>query len=112
MRTREESARLAMRRIAANNKLAKMDLRLLATQWIDGTEVEELAVDHHVPSDLLWDALASELSTMTSVTAACVRSCPYACTTACARTAEIGTSKVGRLYETREDTRTHGWHGA
>lgn len=62
MRPRKESARLAMRRIAASNKLAKLDLRPLAARWIDGAEVEELAAEQGVPPDLLWDALATALA--------------------------------------------------
>jgi hypothetical protein len=98
MRPRAESQRLAMRRIAASNKLARMDVRLLAARWIDGAEVEALADEHEVPPDLLWDVMAMALSTMTLGAASCIRTCPFACVEVCARTIEMSASKAGRLY--------------
>jgi len=97
MRPRLEALRLAMRRIAASNKLARMDVRPLAAQWLDGAEVEELADEHEVPPDLMWDALAAVLSTMTPDGVSCIGDCHFACSEVCARTAEVGVSKVGRL---------------
>lgn len=99
MRPREESARLAMRRIAARNKLAKTDLRPMAGRWIDGAEVEELADELEVPPDLMWDALADELSrTPRARGQNCTTNCIYACAAVCARTAPVGASKIGRRY--------------
>lgn len=95
MRPRLDALRLAMRRIAASNKLARLDVRPLAAQWLDGAEVEELADEHEVPPDLMWDALAAALSTMTPDGVSCVSDCHFACAEVCARTAEVGVSKVG-----------------
>lgn len=69
VRERIPSQALAMRRIAASNKLARMNIRLLAARWVAGAEVEELAAEHDVPPDLLWDAVADVLCTMTPVDA-------------------------------------------
>lgn len=98
MRPRKESARLAMRRIAARNKLAKTDLQPLAGLWIEGAEVEELAREFDVPPDLMWDALADELSRTPPTRGPECTSCVYACAAVCARTTQVGTSRVGRRY--------------
>jgi len=98
MRPRLEALRLAMRRIEASNKLARVDVRPLAARWLDGAEVEELAAEHEVPPDLLWDTLAAMLSTMTPNAVSCIRTCPFACAEMCARTIDMGASKAGRLY--------------
>jgi predicted transcriptional regulator len=98
MRPRVESQRITMRRIAASNKLARLDVRPLAARWIDGAEVEVLAAEHGVPPDLMWDALAAVLSTMTPGAVSCIRTCPFACAEVCARTIDASTSKAGRLY--------------
>jgi hypothetical protein len=98
MRPREEAARLAMHRIAAARRLARIDIQPLAARWIDGAEVETLADEHNIPPDLLWDALAEALSAIVPSTLSCIRTCPFACTETCARTVEVSAGKAGRLY--------------
>lgn len=51
-----------------------------------------------MPADLLWDALADALSTMTLAAVICVGTCLFGCTEVCARAVQAGTGKAGRLY--------------
>ena len=98
MRTRAEGTRLAARRRVARTKLTKIELGPLARRWIEGAEVEELAESCDVPPDVMWDALAEELSRTTTDTATCIRSCPYSCVEVCARSTAVGASKARRRY--------------
>ena len=88
MRSRKESVRLSARRREARAALAATDIRPLAQRWIDGAEVEELAAEHDVPADLMWDALAAELSRADprkhEKKLACVAVCAFSCTQQCA----------------------------
>lgn len=94
IRTPQEAAGLATRRLVARNKIAKLHLMKLAERWLADAEVEELADEFGVPADLLWDALAMQLSTRGGVTRTpelrCVGTCSYGCTERCAITAPVG----------------------
>ena len=50
------------RRARARAVLARSNIRALAVRWMSGVEVEALARERDVPPDLMWDALAHELS--------------------------------------------------
>lgn len=93
IRTPQEAAGLATRRKVARNKIAKLDIKSVAERWLADAEVEELADELHVPADLLWDALAEQLSTRGGVTRkpklACAATCSYSCTERCAITAPV-----------------------
>jgi hypothetical protein len=93
IRTPQEANRLATRRRVASSEIAKLDIMQLAERWLDGAEVEELADEFDVPADLLWDALAEQLSTRGGVTRApklkCAGTCSYGCTERCAITAPV-----------------------
>jgi hypothetical protein len=93
IRTPQEANRLASRRLMARNKITKLDIKRLAERWLAGAEVEELADELDVPADLLWDALAIQLSTRGGVTRApkltCAGTCSYGCTERCAIAAPV-----------------------
>lgn len=93
IRTPQEANRLASSRRVACNKIAKLNLVQLAERWLAGAEVEELASESSVPADLLWDALAKQLSTRGGVTRTpkltCAGTCSYGCIEQCAITAPV-----------------------
>jgi hypothetical protein len=93
IRTPQEANRLASRRLMARNTIAKLDIKRLAERWLGDAEVEELADELDVPADLLWDALAAQLSTRGGVTRApkltCAGTCSYGCSERCAITAPV-----------------------
>lgn len=93
IRTPQEAAGLATRRKVARGKLAKLDIKSLVERWLAGAETEELADELDVPADLLWDALAEQLSTRGGVTRksklTCAGTCSYDCTERCAITAPV-----------------------
>lgn len=65
MREPREAAQLANRRWAARERIARLDIAALAERWLDEgnpAEPEDLAREFDVPADLLWDALAEQLS--------------------------------------------------
>ena len=88
VRSRVDSVRGSARRREARATLAATDIRLLALRWIDGAEVEDLAAEHDIPADLMWDALAVELSRVDprkpDKKLACVAVCTFSCTQQCA----------------------------
>lgn len=100
LRSSREGAGLANTRRAARTRLTRLDLRPLARRWMDGTEPEELAAELAVPADLLWDALATVLAVLPPDyrTDCHADRCPFACAAVCAATAEVGTSRTGRLH--------------
>ena len=100
IRSQKEGAGLAVARRSTRARLARLDLRPQARRWMDGVEVEELAAELTVPADLLWDALTDVLAVLSpNARTNCAASrCRFACVAVCAATAEVGASKVGRLY--------------
>lgn len=93
IRTPGEANRRASQRRVARTKIAKLDLVKFAERWLAGAEVEELADELSVPADLLWEALARQLSTRGGVTRTpkltCAGTCTYSCTERCAITAPV-----------------------
>ncbi|MFC4857948.1 hypothetical protein ACFPCV_30985 [Actinophytocola glycyrrhizae] len=100
LRSSHDGASLANTRRATRTRLARLDLRPYARRWMDGAETEQLAAELAVPADLLWDALAGVLAVMTPDyrTDCHADRCLFACAAICAASAEIGTTKAGRLY--------------
>jgi hypothetical protein len=94
MRTPTEAVQLASRRFSARSRIARLDIVDLAGRWVAGAEVETLADEACVPTDLLWDALAEQLSTKDwntrAYTLSCVGACSYGCTTQCAQRVLVG----------------------
>lgn len=65
MRDPREVAQVANRRWTGRERVARLDIAALVERWLDQdnpTEVEDLAREFFVPADLLWDALAEQLS--------------------------------------------------
>lgn len=101
LRSNRDGARLAKVRGSARARLTQLDLRLYARRWMDGVETEKLAAELAVPADLLWDALAAALAVMPPDyrTDCDVGRCRFACVAVCAATAEVGTSRTGRISD-------------
>jgi len=93
MRTPQEAGQLSNRRWVARSKIARLDIAALAVRWIDGDEPEELADEFGVLADLLWDALAVQLSkkdpTKPAPRFACSGTCSYGCTKQCAMRQQV-----------------------
>lgn len=92
-RTPVEANQLASRRTACRNKITKLHLRQLAERWLAGVEIEELAAELAVPADLLWDAVANEISKMgphnPPTKLLCSGVCSYSCTKQCAMQVKV-----------------------
>jgi hypothetical protein len=104
--------------------LAKMNRTSLLLAWIDGAEVDDLAVAHNVPADLLWDLIAAEIARMTpralayltqhrppGRTACAATTCLHACAHTCAATLPDPDTTdpghhTGRLYDNSTSSAT------
>ena len=94
LRSIPANAVIGEQRARARAVLARLNIRFMAVRWAAGVETETLAAENAVPADLMWAALARELSRGPAYDARdrmCLRrKCSNACIGGCALKSPAG----------------------